>query len=238
MSSQVAHWAGAPTDHRGTASSALNYGYWPGIATQGYEWYFRSGTGAGAIPTNHDQTCVYVASPRGRYRPDRMQSPTTRFRRLLTATAPELAQRLANTAPTGPLRRFAGRPGHLRRAAGPGWALVGDAGYFKDPITPHGITDALRDAELLAQAIIDALSDSDESAPLAGYQAARDRLSLPLFTATDAIASYAWDSAQLNALLKQCSAAMAAEVAAILTGRADPRQASLSHQQAPAGRRW
>ena len=40
----------------------------------------------------------------------------------------------------------------MRQAFGPGWALVGDAGYFKDPLTAHGISDALRDAELLANA--------------------------------------------------------------------------------------
>jgi flavin-dependent dehydrogenase len=126
-------------------------------------------------------------------------------------------------------------PNQLRRAHGPGWALVGDAGYFKDPITPHGITDALRDAQLLACAIIDAPSgDADETAPLASYQATRDRLSLPLFTATNTIASYAWDSTELNALLKQNSAAMAAEVAAILAGQADAPRACLSHQHASA----
>ncbi len=43
----------------------------------------------------------------------------------------------------------------MRRSWGPGWALVGDAGYYKDPITTHGMTDALSDAELLADAIID-----------------------------------------------------------------------------------
>ena len=48
------------------------------------------------------------------------------------------------------LRGWGGVPGHLRQSWGPGWALVGDAGYFKDPITTHGMTDALRDAELLA----------------------------------------------------------------------------------------
>ena len=50
--------------------------------------------------------------------------------------------------------RFGGPPGYLRRPWGPGWALVGDAGYWKDPISAHGLTDALRDAELLARAII------------------------------------------------------------------------------------
>jgi flavin-dependent dehydrogenase len=140
--------------------------------------------------------------------------------------------------PSGPVRCFAGRPGHLRRAAGPGWALVGDAGYFKDPITPHGITDALRDAEFLARAIIGTLSgDVDETAALTGYQAIRDRLSLPLFTATNAIAGYAWNRTQVTALLKQASAAMAAEVAAILAGQADAGRAALSHQQASAGSR-
>ena len=48
----------------------------------------------------------------------------------------------------------------------PGWALVGDAGYHKDPNTAQGITDAFRDAELLAEAI---------DAGLAGRQAARRR---------------------------------------------------------------
>jgi flavin-dependent dehydrogenase len=55
---------------------------------------------------------------------------------------------------SGRLRAFAGAPGFMRRPFGPGWALVGDAGYFKDPLTAHGITDALRDAELLARAVL------------------------------------------------------------------------------------
>jgi 2-polyprenyl-6-methoxyphenol hydroxylase-like FAD-dependent oxidoreductase len=35
-------------------------------------------------------------------------------------------------------------------ASGAGWALLGDAGHHKDPITAQGMTDALLDAELLA----------------------------------------------------------------------------------------
>jgi menaquinone-9 beta-reductase len=66
----------------------------------------------------------------------------------------------------------------VRRACGPGWALVGDAGSFKDPLTAHGITDAFRDAELLANSIADG--------HIAEYAAIRDELSLPLFQVTDA----------------------------------------------------
>ena len=67
----------------------------------------------------------------------------------------ELAERIAAAEPVSPLRTFMGRPGHVRRSWGPGWALVGDAGYYKDPVSAHGITDALRDAELVARAAVD-----------------------------------------------------------------------------------
>ena len=105
------------------------------------------------------------------------------------------------------------RPGFLRRAHGPGWALVGDAGYFKDPITSHGITDALRDAELLARAILTAATgEAAEEVALADYQATRDRLSERLFATTDAIASFDWDLDQIPRLLRQLSDSMSDEV--------------------------
>jgi 2-polyprenyl-6-methoxyphenol hydroxylase-like FAD-dependent oxidoreductase len=135
----------------------------------------------------------------------------TGFGRLLGAAAPELVDLIGASAPDGRLRRFSGRVGHLRRAAGPGWALVGDAGYFKDPISAHGLTDPLRDAELLARAII-AASAGDNAALLVGYQATRDRLSMPLFGVTNAIASYSWDSPTIRTLLRQLSGAMAGEL--------------------------
>jgi flavin-dependent dehydrogenase len=105
---------------------------------------------------------------------------------------------------------------HLRQATGPAWALVGDAGYFKDPITAHGITDALRDAELLGRAIITAAQgEADEGVALATYQATRDRLSERLFTTTDAIASFTWDLDHIPKLLRQLSEAMGEEVTAL-----------------------
>jgi 2-polyprenyl-6-methoxyphenol hydroxylase-like FAD-dependent oxidoreductase len=64
---------------------------------------------------------------------------------------------------------------------------VGDAGYFKDPLTAHGITDALRDAELLARAV-----EAGSEEALASYQAARDELVQGLFAVTDRIASFKW----------------------------------------------
>ena len=106
-----------------------------------------------------------------------------------------------------PLHGFPGHAGFFRHAHGPGWALVGDAGYFKDPITAHGITDALRDAALLASAI-DAGSDD----ALADYQEQRDAASLDLFETTDAIASFNWNLSTVRPLHEALAKSMSREV--------------------------
>jgi flavin-dependent dehydrogenase len=101
---------------------------------------------------------------------------------------------------------FAGQKGHLLEATGPGWALVGDAGYFKDPITAHGITDALRDAEILARAV-----SVGSDAALADFGRLRDALSTELYEVTDAIASFRWTLAELQEMHIRLNRAMKAE---------------------------
>src|SRR5204862_6504146 len=118
--------------------------------------------------------CVFAATTSERFRRDLVASPMSGYLALVDDAAPGLVDRLASASLPERLQRFPGRPGHVRRPWGPGWALVGDAGYYKDPITPHGLTDALRDAELLAIAIT---SGEDEAVALARYEATRDRLS-------------------------------------------------------------
>jgi flavin-dependent dehydrogenase len=101
----------------------------------------------------------------------------------------------------------------MRRPNGPGWALVGDAGYFKDPVSAHGITDALRDAELLARAVVSGWHDQSAlDGALEGFAATRDRLSIELFDIVDRIASNAWDTAEIADLLLRLSAALNDEV--------------------------
>jgi flavin-dependent dehydrogenase len=124
---------------------------------------------------------------------------------------------------------FGGEPGYLRTTHGPGWALVGDAGYFKDPITAHGITDALRDAELLARAVLE-----DGSAPLARYQETRDALSLPLLRVTDAIAALDWDLARVEELHLELNRTMRAEQDWL----ADAWPASVARRVARLGAVW
>ena len=74
--------------------------------------------------------------------------------------APSLADRLRRAPRASPVRGMLRAPNQLRRAVGPGWALVGDAGYHRDAVTGHGISDAFRDAEQLAAALDRALREA------------------------------------------------------------------------------
>jgi flavin-dependent dehydrogenase len=219
LRSTIAERVGAPVEHAGTAAGAVVYGYWAGIDIDGYEWAYRPGFAAGLIPTNDGLTCVFAGSTPAHIGRGGRQTLDDVVRH----ASPTIAERIAaGTAPAG-VRSFAGRTGYLRRAWGPGWALVGDAGAWKDPIGAHGLTDALRDAELLARAIVEIGNGGrSEGDALAAYQATRDHLTLPLLTTADAIASYRWDEHQIGPLLVQLSATMADEVDTIAAFDAVP----------------
>jgi flavin-dependent dehydrogenase len=131
---------------------------------------------------------------------------------VLAEGAPEVWDRVRRgTAPKG-ARMWSGHMSYMRHSYGAGWALVGDAGYFKDPISAHGLTDAMRDAELLARAVVDGWTGGASLDALAGYQETRDRISADLFDITDRIASQQWDDAEISELLIQLSASMNAEM--------------------------
>jgi flavin-dependent dehydrogenase len=215
--SMVAEAVDAEFLRRGTASGAIIYGYFPGLARDRYDWAYRPGVAAGVVPTGDGLACVWAGTPTARFDTLRPGSLETSFRLLLAEAAPQVAQSIANTAPVGRLRGFPGAPGWIRSSGGPGWALVGDAAYYKDPITAHGITDALRDAELLARAILDApYGGHAQLDALCYYQHVRNQLSEPLFDLTERIASYQWDLVELRGLLRALSRAMHPEVDALL----------------------
>jgi flavin-dependent dehydrogenase len=154
---------------------------------------------------------VFTATPQARFHTEIRTDMEAGYRRVLAECAPELAAEVAEKTPSERLRGFPGQPGLMRQSHGPGWALVGDAGYFKDPITAHGISDALRDAELLALAV-----ERGTDAALREYEERRDELSLELFDVTDEIASLEWDNDRLKTLHERLSGAMKREVRALL----------------------
>jgi flavin-dependent dehydrogenase len=218
MRSTVARLVGAETYRVGQHASATIYGHWSGIEVDGYGWYFTRGISAGAIPTNDGQVCVSVSVPGPDFHRLFANHPHNAFRELLSQMAPDLADQVVRVGRSR-LSGFPGQPGFFRRAHGPGWALVGDAGYFKDPLTAHGITDALRDAELLATAI-----DEGSDRALADYQEQRDAASLDVFASTDAIASFNWDLNSVRVLHESLAKAMSREVKLLIGQRAEQRE--------------
>jgi flavin-dependent dehydrogenase len=212
--SVVADQVTAPMRRRGHAASAVLYRYHSDIRATGYEWAYGNGAAAGFLPTNDGMTCVFVGTtPARMHRLVRRHGTDHAFRTLLDETAPDLAERVAATPAAGRMFGWPARPGFVRHSWGPGWALVGDAGYYKDPLTTHGMTDALRDAELLAGELHACLTGiAPEAVASARYQAIRDRLSHRLFDVTARIASYDWDLREVRVLLREVSAAMSGEV--------------------------
>ena len=206
LHSAVANRAGAAVYRVGPHVSSVIYTYVFGLDIQGYHWHFAPGAAAGVIPTGGDEILVFASAPRERFMRELRLDLGTGFHRVLQQVVPWLSAAVRVLA-AAPFRGFAGHEAYFRAAHGPGWALVGDAGYFKDPLTAHGITDALRDAELLSRAIL----AGTESA-LASYQAVRDELSQRLFEITDEIASFEPSMARLRVLHRMMSDAMSREV--------------------------
>ncbi len=189
------------------------YRYVSGLLADGYEWAYGDGAAAGLIPTNDGDTCVFVSTTRQRMGALRRAGTEHAFSTLLTRAAPALFDRVGVATPAGRVRGWGGVPGHVHRSWGPGWALVGDAGYFKGPITTHGTTDAMRDAELLAGEILKSQAGGlPEAVALARYQATRERLSSEFFAATKGVARYDWDVDGVQTLLRRVSSAMSDEV--------------------------
>jgi flavin-dependent dehydrogenase len=232
LRSRVAALAGAATEHAGRHAAAVIYGHWSGLAVEGYHWHYRPGASVGAIPTGGGRTCVFVALPSRRFARELPGGVGTLYHRVLSEAAPELARAIAGGELEAKLRPFAGVPGFARRAWGPGWALVGDAGCFRDPITAHGITDALRDAELLARAVA-----RGTDAALARYQAERDEAARGILEVSDRLASFAWDLDEVKELHRALARHMAreAELLAALDAAA-PRPAHATPRPAPAAR--
>lgn len=204
--STVARLVGARTEQLSNNAAAAVYRHFGGLENRGNRWYYDTGFAAGVIPTNDDQSCVFLCMPQARFLSEVRGRLDSGLMAAAETAFPELAAELAGAEPVAHALGFAGQHGHMRSSAGNGWALVGDAGYFKDPLTAHGITDALRDAEILARAVISGRPDA-----LRQYQATRDALSRDLFRVTDEIAAMDWDLDALKAMHKRLNKAMKAE---------------------------
>jgi 2-polyprenyl-6-methoxyphenol hydroxylase-like FAD-dependent oxidoreductase len=206
LRSLVAEQVGAAVEARGRYAGACAYGYVDGLPTDGYEWFYGVGATSGLIPTDGGQTLVFLTRPTTG---EPLPTSWSALRAGLSEAWPSGAARLDAARPASTLRRFRGHPNQRRAAWGPGWALVGDAGYYLDPMSAHGISQALRDAELLAAAV---RSDAPRAQAMAAFQRARDDASAELFAVVDELASFTWSFQRAQELLLRLSSAVSDEV--------------------------
>jgi flavin-dependent dehydrogenase len=164
------------------------YAYWSGLPMDGrFETHIGNRCGFGAAATNDGLTMVVGGWPLTQYEINRHDHERSYLS--LFDQAPAFRERIQ--AARLESKVFGGTtPNFFRKPFGPGWALVGDAGYIKDPITAQGIVNAFRDAELLTAAIKTWRSGSQSyEAAMTGYQSARDAQSLPMYDFTCQLAS-------------------------------------------------
>ncbi|MFC8918619.1 NAD(P)/FAD-dependent oxidoreductase [Streptomyces sp. NPDC057116] len=156
LHSSVARAAGAAEYATKPKINAYYYTYWAGLPMRGvFEAYDRGDRAFAAWPTNDDLTMVISAWPMRDFEANRDDVEGNYLATL--ARAPAFAERVAAATR---VERFVGMavPNYFRKPYGPGWVLVGDAGYLKDPITAQGIQDAFRDAERCAHALDEVLT--------------------------------------------------------------------------------
>ena len=183
MRSLVARNVQAPEYHRVPSLSCGYYSYWSGIEIAGVEFYPRQGSTLLAFPTNDGLVCVACIWPHDLF-PTFRADIEGNFNKTLDL-APALAERVRVGRREERFVGTADAPNFFRKPYGPGWALVGDAGYHKDPILAHGISDAFRDAELLAEAVHAGLSGQQSlEEALAEYEQRRNQAVMPFYELT------------------------------------------------------
>lgn len=178
---------------------ACYYSYWSDLAMNGrFETYIRPNRGFAAAPTHEDLTLLVVGWPYAEFSANRKNVEGHYLQTI--ELAPEFAERLHRAKRVA---RFAGAPvpNFFRKPYGPGWALVGDAGYNKDPITAQGITDAFRDAESCAMALDAGLSGVGSFEEAMGeYQRVRDEHVIAMYEFTCQLATLAPPPAEMQQL--------------------------------------
>ena len=188
LHSVVAAAVNAPKYREREALTCAYYSYWSGVHADAAEVHLSDRGGVLVFPTNDGQLCIAGGGPHdifARYKADIEGT----FMHILDG-APEFAAKVRAGKRE---ERFVGTadvPNFFRKPWGDGWALVGDAGYMKDPVTGLGITDAFRDADLLGHALDEVLAGrAPAETALQGYQDQRDAAALPFYEMTLQMAS-------------------------------------------------
>jgi len=176
--SHVARAVGAPEYEQEPSLTCWYFSYWSDVPGDAVELYDRHGRAIFAFPTNDALFAVFVAWPISELSLVRADIE----RQFLAALdgVPALGERVRAGRRADRFYGATDLRNFLRRPYGPGWALVGDAGCHKDPYLALGITDAFRDAELLATAVDDGLAGRRTLTDALGeYERRRNEATMP-----------------------------------------------------------
>jgi flavin-dependent dehydrogenase len=179
MNSSVARAVNAPTNRSHPALTCGFYAYWGGVPTNGVEFYVRRGRDILVFPTHDGLTCIWAGRANGEWPTYRADIEATYFATL----DPSLLDRVRAGTRASPFRGTHRLLNFYRECAGPGWALVGDAAYHRDPLTGMGIGDAFLGAQLLANALQSGL-EGDLDTALATYRSEFQESTSALFDYT------------------------------------------------------
>jgi len=175
--SRLARTVGARTYEELPPLTCWYFSYWSGMPDLGLEMYLRNRRLVLAFPADAGLTAIFAAWPASML--PHVRSDIPRYFMEALHAVPELAERVRGGRQEDRYYGASDLPNFLRQPHGPGWALVGDAGCHKDPFLALGMCDALRDAELLTNALDDAFTGAlPLKAALAGYHQARDHATL------------------------------------------------------------
>jgi flavin-dependent dehydrogenase len=171
--SRIARAVQAPERYAAPTVTCWYFSYWSDVPDRGIEIYVRGDRAIFVFPTNDNLLAIMIAWPIAMIHV--VRSDVEGHFNAALGLIPGLAERVLSGRREEPFRGAADLPNFLRRPYGPGWALVGDAGCHKDPFMALGICDALRDAELLVEALDNGLSGRCTiDAALAEFESRRD----------------------------------------------------------------
>jgi flavin-dependent dehydrogenase len=156
MRSTVADLVGAKTVTEHPPLTCAFYTFWRGPRTH-FELYEGPTGWVSAVPTN-DAVLISAYYPQERFDEVRKRAREA-YLENVRDNAPQLYAKLDGAEQTERLYATGDQRNFFREAAGPGWALIGDAGHHKDSLTARGIGDAFLQAALLASHAAESVDD-------------------------------------------------------------------------------
>ena len=165
------------------------YTYWSNLPTDSFAIFARPHEGFGLIPTNDGLTLLIVGVQHARFTDEFRHDVEGTYMKIVESV-PEMGERIRAATREERFTSSGELPNFYRKPYGPGWALVGDAGYHKDPITAFGITDAFHQVELPVDALDQSFSGPRTFDDAMGdYQRQRDEATMPMFDLTCQLAA-------------------------------------------------